>query len=156
MLLAGCSAEGAPPDQGADASSAGAPQPTATAAGDKGAALAAYTAMWQEAAEASHQGGGATGDLDRYATGAALLLLSEALAGADGTKVTGEPVLAPEAKMSDADHVQVTDCLDDSGWNLGAGPSSSAAGPRRVEAGLVHDGLAWRVSELRIWEPGTC
>ncbi|MDT0303613.1 hypothetical protein [Streptomonospora wellingtoniae] len=156
VLVAGCSTgAGTPP--GADGSpAAGGARPSASAAGDRQAALDAYTAMWQEAAAASRKGGGATGELDRYATGAALLLLSEALAGADGHQVTGAPELAPEAEITGADSARVTDCLDDSAWNLGAGPASPGSGPRRVEAGLVHDGLAWRVSELRIWEPGTC
>ncbi|MDA0566149.1 hypothetical protein LG943_17770 [Streptomonospora sp. S1-112] len=153
--LAGCSAgEGG----SADASpSAEVVLPGATPTGGaEQAALDAYTAMWDATVAASHEGGGSTGDLDRYATGAAYSLLNEALRSAAESEVTGEPVLAPEVTVEDGDHAKVTDCLDDSAWNLGAGPSQSGAGPRRVEAALVHDGLAWRVSELRIWEPGTC
>ncbi|GAA4956805.1 hypothetical protein GCM10023224_48330 [Streptomonospora halophila] len=154
LLAAGCAAgPGASTGSGASASPGASAAPPAT--DREQAALDAYTAMWEEAAAASHQGGGDTGELDRYATGAALLLLSEALAGADGTEVTGEPVLDPEVEIESKDRASVTDCLDDSGWNLGAGPAT-AAGPRKVEAGLVHDGLVWRVSEMRIWEPGTC
>jgi hypothetical protein len=129
--------------------------PDTAPTGDEQAALDAYTAMWDATVAASHEGGGTTGDLDRYATGAALALLNEALRSAEETEVTGEPVLAPDITVDGGD-ARVTDCLDDSAWNLGAGPTESGAGPRRVEAGLTHDGLAWRVSELRIWEPGTC
>jgi len=154
LLAAGCSAGSESPP------GAGGSPPAAQAAGGKGAhgdgqaALAAYTAMWDEAAAASHEGGGATGELDRYATGAALLLLREALAGSEDMQVTGEPELDPEVEIEGGGRADITDCLDDSGWSLGT--AASASGPRRVEAGLVHDGLAWRVSELRIWEPGTC
>ncbi len=148
-LVAGCSSESE-----ADSGAPG-PSPSATAVGDEDAALATYTAMWQETAAASHAGGGTNGDLDQYATDAALALLNEALAGAEGTEVSGEPVLDPEVEMEGDDSARVTDCLDDSGWSLDTGPSTGA-GPRQVEAGLVHDGLAWRVSELRIWESGSC
>ncbi|RKS08303.1 hypothetical protein DFP74_3999 [Nocardiopsis sp. Huas11] len=71
-----------------------------------------------------------------------------------GGDVSGEPVLDPEVLIESSGSAQVTDCLDDSSWRLSA--QSASAEPRRVDAGLVHDGLAWRVSDLRIWEPGTC
>lgn len=152
--LAGCSAGGggsADPTPSAEVV-----LPGATPSGAEQAALDTYTGMWDAAVAASHEGGGTTGELDRYATGAAYSLLREALRSAGESEVTGEPVLAPEVTVEGGDHARVTDCLDDSAWNLGAAPSESGAGPRRVEAGLTHDGLAWRVSELRIWEPGTC
>lgn len=129
---------------------------TTQAADDEAAALAAYTGMWDAVVTASHDGTDGSADLERHAVDGAFALMTQALEDArrSGTDVSGEPVLDPEVLIESSDSAQVTDCLDDSSWRLSA--QSASAEPRRVDAGLVHDGLAWRVSELRIWEPGTC
>lgn len=137
----------------------GAPPSAPEGAGaDEAAALDAYTGMWEAVVTASHGGADGSEDLRRHAVGGALELMTEALEGAReaGTDVSGEPALDPSVRIESSDSAQVTDCLDDSSWRLTAGPAPSGTGPRRVDAGLVHDGLAWRVSDLRIWEPGTC
>ncbi|WP_159940992.1 MULTISPECIES: hypothetical protein [unclassified Nocardiopsis] len=159
MLLAlavGCAASSAPAGtaSGADPSaepSAFAPQ------SEEEAVLTAYTGMWDAVVAASHEGAASSDDLERHAVGAALVLMNTALeqARTQGVLATGEPVLAPEAHIEDSDRATVTDCLDDSGWSLGVG-APGQAGTRRVEATLTHDGLAWRVSDLRIWETGSC
>ncbi|MFD3685684.1 hypothetical protein ACFWTE_12815 [Nocardiopsis sp. NPDC058631] len=151
-LAAGCaSSEDAASEAGA------APSPSTTPSSDEEvAALAAYTGMWDTVVAASHEGGEVPPELQDYAVGGAYALMSAALEGAgSGAQVTGEPVLAPVAAVEGPDSATVEDCLDDSGWNLGMG-SSSGQGPRLVEATLIHDGLAWRVSDLRIWEAGSC
>ena len=151
-LAAGCaSSEDAASEAGA------APSPSTTPSSDEeGAALAAYTGMWDTVVAASHEGGEVPPELQDYAVGGAYALMSAALEGAgSGGQVTGEPVLAPVAEVEGPDSATVDDCLDDSSWNLGMG-SSSGQGPRLVEATLIHDGLAWRVSDLRIWEAGSC
>ncbi|WP_304455292.1 hypothetical protein [Nocardiopsis sp. YSL2] len=129
---------------------------TGRAEDEEAAALAAYTGMWEAVVTASHDGADRSAELERHAVDGALALMTQALEDAReaGSDISGEPVLDPEVVVESSDSAQVTDCLDDSSWRLSA--QSAPAGPRRVDAGLVHDGLAWRVSDLRIWEPGTC
>ncbi|MFI6576146.1 hypothetical protein ACIBFB_10100 [Nocardiopsis sp. NPDC050513] len=131
---------------------------TAGASSDSEAALAAYTGMWTVVVEASHQGSATPDGLEDHATGGALALMRQALEGVvdSGNEVTGEPVLDPELTLEDSTHAVVADCVDDSEWNIGTPAAAGNADPRRVDAELVHDGLAWRVSYLRIWEPGSC
>jgi hypothetical protein len=150
ILSTGC---GAAPGESTEAPE---PSPTAQAASDEDAALAAYTGMWEAVVTASHEGTDGSAELERHAVDGALALMAQALEDARraGSDVSGEPVLDPEVRIESSTSAQVTDCLDDSSWRLSA--RSASAEPRRVDAGLVHDGLAWRVSDLRIWEPGTC
>ncbi|WP_444963389.1 hypothetical protein [Nocardiopsis sp. M1B1] len=158
-LTAGCSSSGSGVSEGAVSGAEAAPSSPAAPSGDEeAAALAAYTGMWDTVVAASHEGGEVPSELRDYAVGGAYALMSAALEGArtSGAQVTGEPVLQPVAAVEGPDSATVEDCLDDSGWNLGMGGSSSGQGPRLVEATLVHDGLAWRVSDLRIWEAGSC
>ncbi|GAB2522288.1 hypothetical protein GCM10026982_56490 [Nocardiopsis aegyptia] len=141
----------------ADGDAPAVPEPSSAAAtDDEAAALAAYTGMWEAVVTASHDGTDGSAELERHAVDGALALMTQALEDArrTGSDVSGEPVLSPEVVIESSDTAQVTDCLDDSSWRLSA--QSASAEPRRVDAGLVHDGLAWRVSDLRIWEPGTC
>ncbi|MCY9784001.1 hypothetical protein KIK06_08860 [Nocardiopsis sp. EMB25] len=125
---------------------------------DTDAALAAYTGMWTVVVEASHEGSTTPEGLEDHASGGALALMRQALEGVvdSGGQVTGEPVLDPELTLEDSTHAVVADCVDDSEWSIGAPAATGGAAPRRVDAELVHDGLAWRVSYLRIWEPGSC
>ncbi|MDA8370664.1 MAG: hypothetical protein M0026_12485 [Nocardiopsaceae bacterium] len=128
---------------------------------DEDAALAAYQDMWATVVDASHAGGGEPANLDRYATGKALAQLSAALeeTDAEGVEVSGEPELDPEILGASpsplAETVEIRDCVNDSAWNLGM-TAAKQGEPRRVDATVTHDGLVWRVSDLRIWEPGTC
>ncbi len=158
VLAAGCSSSESAGSQDAVSEAGAAPSsPAAPSSDEEAAALAAYTGMWDTVVTASHEGGEVPPELQDYAVGGAYALMSAALEGArtSGGQVTGEPVLDPVAAVEDSDSATVDDCLDDSGWNLGMG-SSPGQGPRLVEATLIHDGLAWRVSDLRIWEAGSC
>ncbi|GAB3208478.1 hypothetical protein GCM10027294_19120 [Marinactinospora endophytica] len=110
--------------------------------------------MWDLVVAASHEGDADPDGLDRYATGGALILMRQALEDAAGAQVSGEPVLNPEVEIAEPGQAEITDCLDDSAWAIG--PGGGGGGQRRVDADVTHDGLVWRVSELRIWEPGTC
>ncbi|KOX13360.1 hypothetical protein [Nocardiopsis sp. NRRL B-16309] len=150
LLPTGCASAA---EEAADAPD---PSPTASAADDEAAVLTAYTGMWEAVVTASHEGTGASAELERHAVDGALVLMTQALEDArrTGSDVSGEPALDPEVLIESTDRAQVTDCLDDSSWRLSA--QAASAEPRRVDAVLVHDGLAWRVSDLRIWEPGTC
>ncbi|TDQ55107.1 hypothetical protein [Actinorugispora endophytica] len=152
VLLAGCADDSGPQAVAVPETSA---TETATAAED--AVLAAYNDMWATVVDASHAGDTAPPDLERYATGGALELMHQALAGvgAEGGQMSGEPVLDPVVTEVEQGVARITDCVDDSGWSA-AGTAGQGGAGRLVEAGVSHDGLVWRVSELRIWEPGTC
>ncbi|MFC7326855.1 hypothetical protein [Marinactinospora rubrisoli] len=148
LLTAGC---GGSSDSATDPAATPAASP---APATEEAAVQAYTDMWDIVVAASHEGDADPDGLDRHATGDALILMRHALEGAADAEVTGEPVLNPRTELTEPDQVEITDCVDDSTWNIGGG--AGGAGQRRVDAAVTHDGLVWRVSELRIWEPGTC
>ncbi len=133
------------------------PEPSDSTLAEEEAVLTAYTGMWDTVVAASHEGGEVPPELGDYAVGGAHALMSAALDGAraTGAQVTGEPELDPVAEVEGPASATVDDCLDDSTWNLGMG-APSGQGPRLIEATLIHDGLAWRVSDLRIWEAATC
>lgn len=119
------------------------------------AALAAYTGMWDAVVAASHGDEEASRALDDHAVGSARELMRTALTeAAAGGETEGEPVLDPAIDVEGPERAVVDDCVDDSAW--GTGGTGGTAGARRVDATLIHDGLAWRVSELRIWEAGSC
>lgn len=123
---------------------------------EEDAVLAVYTGMWAAVVDGSHGDQGSALALDEYAVGAARELMRSALDQAITLgQTTGEPILDPTAHVQSDERATIDDCLDDSDWGFGQG-TSSAAGPRQVDATLIHDGLAWRVSELRIWETGSC
>jgi hypothetical protein len=157
-LAAGCAVPGSASSEDGTAEAPASPRPSDPPRTDEeAAALAAYTGMWDTVVAASHEGGEVPAELEDHAVGGAFALMSAALEGARtaGAEVAGEPVLNPSVAVEGPALATVDDCLDDSGWNLGVG-SSSGQGPRLVEATLIHDGLAWRVSDLRIWEAGSC
>jgi hypothetical protein len=158
-VLAGCALE-------SDSGSAE-PSPTPTEAEPSATAeelaLDAYESMWDVVVEASHEGETEPPELDTYAEDQALALMQHALSGAqeDGAEVTGEPEIAPEVVAASPspqpDSVEIEDCIDDSQWLLDAeSPSPEAEERRQVDATVAFDGLSWRVSEMRIWEHGTC
>ncbi|GAA3745120.1 hypothetical protein HDA32_005150 [Spinactinospora alkalitolerans] len=156
--------------EGSESSPSPTPSPTPSDTGSsvEEAGLEAYENMWDVVIEASHNGEADPSDLDRYASGDALALMRQTLQGAgdDGVTVVGEPALDPHvtevSPASDPDTVVILDCVDDSRWveQGQSSPTESEAPdedrPRKVDATVSHDGLAWRVSQLRIWEQGTC
>ncbi|MEU0491500.1 hypothetical protein ABZ249_19895 [Nocardiopsis sp. NPDC006139] len=152
LAAVGCSAPAAETD---GAGTEPRPAPTAAAGGDEEAALAAYTGMWDAVVAASHGDEEASRALDDHAVGAAREIMRTALdEAAAGGNAEGEPVLDPAVTVESPELAVVADCVDDSAWRTGG--SAGTAGPRKVDATLIHDGLAWRVSELRIWEAGSC
>lgn len=131
------------------------------------AALRAYDSMWEVVVEASHEGEPDPPELGDYASGDALALMRHMLEGAaeDEAAVEGEPVLDPEvvdvSPEDDPDTAVLLDCADGSEWIEhveGASDENedSSTGHREIDATVSSDGLSWRVSELRIWEPGSC
>ncbi|CAL9378186.1 hypothetical protein SUDANB121_01008 [Nocardiopsis dassonvillei] len=152
LAAAGCSDPAAGTGEAASEPS---PRPSAAPTGDEDAALAAYTGMWDAVVAASHGDGDASRALDDHAVGAARELMRTALdEAAAGGAAQGEPVLEPSVTVESPELAVVDDCVDDSAWRTGG--TAGTEGRRRVDATLIHDGLAWRVSELRIWEAGSC
>ena len=126
-------------------------------------ALEAYEGMWNVVVEASHEGERDPNELGNYASGDALALMRQTLETAadepDGFQ--GEPVLNPEVVELDPaeepETAELLDCVEGDEWTgIDASPESADPGTRQVDATVEDDGLAWRVSELRIWEPGSC
>lgn len=149
LCVTGCANGDPEADETPDAS------PSAASSGDEEVALAAYTGMWDAVVAASHGDEEASHTLDDHAVGSARELMHTALAeAAAGGETEGEPALDPTIEVEGPERAVVDDCVDDSAW--GTGGTGGTAGPRRVDATLIHDGLAWRVSELRIWEAGSC
>lgn len=150
LCVTGCSIAAPEADEAPDAAPS-----TASPSGEEEAALAAYTGMWDAVVAASHGDEEASRALDDHAVGSARELMRTALAeAAAGGETEGEPVLDPTIDVEGPERAVVDDCVDDSAW--GTGGTGGTAGARRVDATLIHDGLAWRVSELRIWEAGSC
>jgi len=117
--------------------------------------------MWNVVIDASQAGEADPGELGDYASGDALALMQQTLQGAsdDGVTVVGEPMMDPEiTDMPDPETATILDCMDDSQWVEQGGETSSEEddGPRKIDATATHDGLTWRISEMRIWEKGSC
>lgn len=149
LCVTGCSIAAPEAEEATDT------EPSASPAGEEEDALAAYTGMWDAVVAASHGDEEASRALDDHAVGSARELMRTALAeAAAGGETEGEPALDPTIDVEGPERAVVDDCVDDSDW--GTGGTKGTAGARRVDATLIHDGLAWRVSELRIWEAGSC
>ncbi len=156
-VTAGCTATAEPSNP--EASSA--PSPSRSAADPEEAVLEAYEGMWNVVIDASHAGEADPDELGDYASGDALALMQQTLQGAsdDGVTVVGEPVMDPEiTDMPDPETVTILDCMDDSQWVEPGGETSTeeVTGPRKIDATATYDGLTWRISEMRIWEKGSC
>lgn len=120
--------------------------------------------MWEVVAQASREGETDPPDLELYAMDQALTLMQGALEGGaeDGVTVEGGPELSPEAvdasPSPDPDTVELSDCVDSTGWieSGGTGESGLPSDQHQVDATVVFDGLSWRVSTVRTQEAGTC
>lgn len=127
-------------------------------------ALEAYEGMWDVVVEASHEGDPDPDDLENYATGDALALMRQTLESAaeeeDGFQ--GEPVLNPEVvelePSGEPESAELLDCVEGDEWTgtESSPESDDLGGTRQVDATVEGDELSWRVSELRIWEQGSC
>ncbi|GAB3726811.1 hypothetical protein GCM10027590_32430 [Nocardiopsis nanhaiensis] len=140
------------------------PEPTESTSPEE-LAVDTYEAMWSVVVEASHEGDADPPELETYASGDALALMRQTLDGTAGDQVDveGEPVLDPEVVEASPEHapetVTLLDCADGSEWvenGTDSDEEDREVGPRQIDATVNHDGLSWRVSDLRIWEPGTC
>lgn len=127
-------------------------------------ALEAYEGLWDVVVEQSRTTDPDYSALERYAEGEALELAEHGLGAEseEGVVARGEPSFAPEASAQ-GDVVEIEDCVDSTAWLREDAESGELLEDvpeepitRRLEATVSSDGLAWRVSDLRIWEAGSC
>ncbi|WP_146165669.1 hypothetical protein [Murinocardiopsis flavida] len=145
----------------------GNPSPSKSTLSTEDAALEAYEGMWSIVVENSHTTEPDVTDLDRFAKGEALELAKHGLGAESGENVIarGEPEFSPEVTSVDEknDSAEIKDCLDSTNWlredaDTGELIEEEPTSPirRTVEATADYDGLTWRISQLRIFEQGSC
>lgn len=164
---AGCApgaASSRPPARTASAPAA--PSSPAPSAGPRALAREAYLGMWKAYVTAARTADYQAPDLDHYAAGAGLSVLTHGLyqEHKEGDVNLGQPVFHPVvtmAKASGADPVQasITDCADSSHWAVyhgGKRVPDQATGNRRIIARLKSFGGTWKVTYLNVGQAGTC
>ncbi|WP_159944000.1 MULTISPECIES: hypothetical protein [unclassified Nocardiopsis] len=159
-LVVGCTPSESEPDPRPSAP----PEPTEQAPPED-LALEAYTSMWDVLVEEARKPEPDYSQLELYASGDALALVEHGLVaeGDEGVIARGEPTFSPEVVSAEDTHVEIEDCMDSTSWLREDAESGELVEPspetpvlRRVDAGVSFDGLSWRVSDLRIWEIGSC
>ncbi|GAB3734055.1 hypothetical protein [Nocardiopsis nanhaiensis] len=159
VALGGCASSEGEPEQAESSPPATLAAPSDPGSSPEELALEAYRNMWGAVAEGSHEGAVEHPDLEEYASGQALELVTAML---QGVEATGEPVLSPDALSAEpeADPVRVSieDCIDSSEWLVGEGADDSPQGEKRrpVEATVLDEGDGWRVDDLWLGEYGSC
>ncbi|UGQ10515.1 hypothetical protein LO772_27265 [Yinghuangia sp. ASG 101] len=111
----------------------------------------------------------ATGDPDfpllaKYATGEALVTVRSSINVYRQNALTakGPMRMSPQVTSTSPDgaSAKIKDCLDDSQWLLykadGSVHGNAPGGRHNTDADAVRVEGAWKVSVLRIGEPGTC
>ncbi|GAA1463162.1 hypothetical protein NE857_03425 [Nocardiopsis exhalans] len=157
VALAGCAAPEEEPEQTEASTPLAAPSNPGPSPQEE--AVEAYRSMWGVVVEGSHEGSVAHPDLEKYASGQALELVTAML---QGIEATGEPVLTPHAVIvesgADSTEVSIEDCIDSSQWLVGDGSEGSSQGERKrpVEAIVLDQGDGWRVDDLWLGEYGSC
>ncbi|KOX23889.1 hypothetical protein ADL05_01805 [Nocardiopsis sp. NRRL B-16309] len=121
--------------------------------------------MWGVLVEESRNSHPDYSELEQYAQGDALELVEHGVGAEaeEGVVAQGEPVFSPDVVSAEDTRVEIEDCMDSTGWlrvDIESGelvePSPEEPIFRQIDAGVSFDGLTWRVSELRIWEIGSC
>ncbi|MEV0604279.1 hypothetical protein AB0I82_33970 [Streptomyces sp. NPDC050315] len=167
LSLAACAEDAARPTENKGSNSAGAvepsasPTPSPTHGAEESAAIAAYRAMWEDAAAASRTSDPKHARLDDHAKGGALTLLQYTMRQAHkaGTTGRGAPVPAPDVVKASATKVELRDCVDGSDWvqvKQSASPDGLSGGSYRTEATVVLSSGKWKVSDLYWEDAGTC
>ncbi|GAB3474674.1 hypothetical protein GCM10027440_05420 [Nocardiopsis coralliicola] len=128
-------------------------------------ALDAYMGLWDVIVDNSRTTDPDYSQLDEYAEGQAAELAEHGLGAEAGEHVVsrGAPEHDAEVSAIEGDTAQIEDCMDSSSWlredaETGELVEEEPEGPllRRVEATASFDGLKWRISEMRGYEPGSC
>lgn len=161
----GACTQGAPPAAGANSShdvqAPVSPSPSATN-GAESSAVAAYRAMWADAAVAARTADPKNPRLDDHAEKNALWLLQYVMEQARkaGVTIAGSVAVEPTIVKSDKDKVELRDCIDGSKWvqvKPGGSSGGLSGGRRRAQATVVRiSGDTWKVSDLHWQDVGTC
>lgn len=141
------------------------PAPTSSpveSSGDNDA-LAAYTGMWSDYANASHSSNWQDSALTHHATAAALAAMVNGLFEdqQQGLVSKGAPVLHPRVVHSTPTSVDISDCASSIGWleytkATGKLQNDVPGGSRLLTAHVDYaDGL-WRVTRYTVGELGSC
>jgi hypothetical protein len=122
--------------------------------------------MWKEYVTAARTADYQDPELDRYAAGGGLSVLTHGLyeEHQDGDVTLGQPKFDPVATIektfgADATQVKVSDCADGSRWlNYHGGKiiPGQAAGHRRIIAQVQPFSGTWKVTYLNVGKAGTC
>ncbi|KJE21204.1 hypothetical protein FF36_04544 [Frankia torreyi] len=149
------------------------PSPTSAAEVASSEAVAAYLGMWRATAVASHTSDWQSPELSRYASGAALQVITGTLYADRFNKVVsrGQSVNQPTVTSADPPAAPTTvllaDCGDDSGWQKyhadpgqpddGQLVAGSSGGRRQITAEVrLHQDGAWRVTRFAVGSVGSC
>jgi hypothetical protein len=160
LALAACAHDAARPVDAKASHASASPTPSLTDA-PSSEAVAAYRAMWADAAEASRTSDPKDPRLSDHARGGALSLLQYTMEQARkaGTMGRGEPRANPTVVKASASKVELRDCVDGSKWvqvKHGGSPGVLSGGSFRTEATVVLSSGTWKVSELYWEDAGTC
>ena len=162
VVAVGCTPQQGEPDPGASEPTDHSAAPEETA---EHAALETYESMWDVLVEESHRAEPDYSGLELYASGDAFALVRHGLGAEteDGVVSRGEPTFSPEVVADEEDRAEIEDCMDSTAWlredsETGELVEPSPEGPllRRVDATVTFDGLSWKVTDLQIWEIGSC
>lgn len=165
LLCSGCTSNG----QARHTPSGAAPTASPSedpAAQARAAAIEAYKGMWDAFAEAGETADQKSPKIRRYATGNARTRIVAALLGYrdQGVVTRGRLEMSPEVKSlnpaSSPSSAEVVDCADSTGWvkqDAKSGrPIKEPAGKRKITATVVVDDGAWKVSDFKAEEIGSC
>jgi hypothetical protein len=161
-LAGGCHGSSSPePSDASQDAAAGASSPSPSSSIED-QAVAAYVAMWKDAAVASRTSDVDHPRLDDHATGAALMLLQYVMRehAKDGHLARGAPRHNVLVAKSSADGRVLRDCMDSTDWLMykqnGELVNDVPGSHRRVDATVKRRGDAWVVTDLFMHERATC
>ncbi|WKU03394.1 hypothetical protein [Micromonospora sp. HUAS LYJ1] len=166
VLIGACSSSG-DDRKSSPATPAVPPQSNGTSTvGREEAAVTAYRGMWQAYAKAGLTANPQEPDLARFATGAALSLLTSGLAKLreDGEVIKGQYQSSPRVTAGPSPApgtIFVLDCLNTTDFltykaSSGALTDDTPGGNRAVRATVIRVGDVWKVSTVAAQAVGTC
>jgi hypothetical protein len=163
-LAVGCSGSGDPEPGGATADAVGGrtSHSPSSPAGDADGAVAAYIAMWEDTAVASHTSDVEHPQLDDHATGEALRLLRFVMRehAKKGHVAQGAPKHDVEVVESSPDRRELRDCMDGTDWLMykrnGELVNNVPGSHGLVDATVERHDHGWVVTDLLMHGAGTC
>ncbi|MEU1605543.1 hypothetical protein [Micromonospora matsumotoense] len=169
VLIGACSGSGDDSDRKSSPTTPAIPTQSdeTSAAGREEAAVTAYRGMWQAYAKAGLTANPQEPDLARFATGAALSLLTSGLAKLreDGEVIKGlyrsSPRVVAAGPSPASGTIAVLDCLNTTDFltykaSSGALADDTPGGNRAVRATVIRVGDVWKVFTVAAQAVGTC